>query len=339
MNPAATYVFEDLSVCLYTSSQLAIHFFDTYTYFRQSERPLDKPICIYFTETDPLSSLTESWPDDAVMDAKDLVEIKGHRWMYRYSRGESEKWIVYERFGSIHIDYQKNEIHSRLDATADHQDILPFIMLIIQPLIRIFQNYGYLFLHAACLTIGNKGVVIAGTSGRGKSTATYALIQSGYPVLTDEYTLIRKKEGRFTACTLANWIKLNKTGRQILFGDVIQVPDDGEIGDDYLIRLDHLFATPTFRMDAIDFLFTLEQTGLSDTTVHMTDALSVVPEILPISLSLANRRMTEQGMTVLSDLLSNVSCRKIHFGTDMALFASAIEQAVLSESGDDGADA
>jgi hypothetical protein len=45
---------------------------------------------------------------------------------------------------------------------------------------------GYLPLHAACLTNGERSVVIYGSSGAGKSTFTYAAVRRGYRVVTED---------------------------------------------------------------------------------------------------------------------------------------------------------
>jgi hypothetical protein len=45
---------------------------------------------------------------------------------------------------------------------------------------------GYLPLHAACLTNGERSVLVHGPSGAGKSTFTYAAVRRGYRVVTED---------------------------------------------------------------------------------------------------------------------------------------------------------
>jgi serine kinase of HPr protein (carbohydrate metabolism regulator) len=50
--------------------------------------------------------------------------------------------------------------------------------------------------HASCVAIGGRGVLIAGASGRGKSDLALRLIDRGARLVSDDYTLVRKSGDR-----------------------------------------------------------------------------------------------------------------------------------------------
>ncbi|HEX8654450.1 MAG TPA: aldolase [Allosphingosinicella sp.] len=53
--------------------------------------------------------------------------------------------------------------------------------------------------HAGCVAIGGRGVLIAGASGRGKSDLALRLIDRGAQLVSDDYSLLRAEGGRLYA--------------------------------------------------------------------------------------------------------------------------------------------
>lgn len=53
--------------------------------------------------------------------------------------------------------------------------------------------------HAGCVAIGGRGVLIAGASGRGKSDLALRLIDRGARLVSDDYSLVRNEGGRLYA--------------------------------------------------------------------------------------------------------------------------------------------
>jgi serine kinase of HPr protein (carbohydrate metabolism regulator) len=54
-------------------------------------------------------------------------------------------------------------------------------------------------LHASCVAIGGRGILIAGASGRGKSDLALRLIDRGARLVSDDYTSLRAEAGRLIA--------------------------------------------------------------------------------------------------------------------------------------------
>jgi serine kinase of HPr protein (carbohydrate metabolism regulator) len=53
--------------------------------------------------------------------------------------------------------------------------------------------------HASCVAIGGRAVLIAGASGSGKSDLAYRLIDRGAVLVSDDYTALRAEAGRLLA--------------------------------------------------------------------------------------------------------------------------------------------
>lgn len=59
-------------------------------------------------------------------------------------------------------------------------------------------------IHASCVAIGGRAVLIAGRSGTGKSDLALRLIDRGGTLVSDDYTIVRRVEGRLLAKAPAN---------------------------------------------------------------------------------------------------------------------------------------
>ncbi|MFN3945522.1 MAG: HPr kinase/phosphorylase [Allosphingosinicella sp.] len=70
-------------------------------------------------------------------------------------------------------------------------------------------------IHASCVAIGGRAVLLAGRSGSGKSDLAMRLIDRGAALVSDDYTLVRRVEGRLLAsppATIAGRIELRGIG-------------------------------------------------------------------------------------------------------------------------------
>lgn len=58
--------------------------------------------------------------------------------------------------------------------------------------------------HASCVAIDGRAVLIGGRSGRGKSDLAVRLIDRGAALVSDDYTLVRRQDGRLIATAPEN---------------------------------------------------------------------------------------------------------------------------------------
>ena len=59
-------------------------------------------------------------------------------------------------------------------------------------------------LHASCVAIGDQAVLIEGRSGTGKSDLALRLIDRGAVLVSDDYTVLTRRDGALTASPPAN---------------------------------------------------------------------------------------------------------------------------------------
>ena len=89
-------------------------------------------------------------------------------------------------------------------------------------------------IHAGCVAIAGRGVLIAGASGRGKSDLALRLIDRGALLVSDDYTLLRVAGDRLIGsapATIAGRIEIRGVG-------IVELPTSREIPIALYVDLD-----------------------------------------------------------------------------------------------------
>ncbi len=329
MDKPLIYQFQDISFTIHSINKVLIDYMDEYTNYQKVNAASSRNIDLYFTETDSLDDFVSNIDSDAIK-LEDRKAILDDDYRYRSYFGDNDKkWLVIDGLGGYYASYDNNIIQTIICGRLRNDDIIQFLMFCSNPMIRILRAHGYVSLHSACINIGNKNALITGLSGRGKSTATFALLQNSHTAITDESTLIKKIDGTFRAYSLINWIKIEKGAKDAFFSDI------GEnyirCQDAYIIKLTTINKKEHYIANTIDYLIILEQTGIPESSIVEAGPLEVIRELFPVTLSRASKDYTDRAFAVISDLLDNIQCHKVLFGTDMKHFSEQIDKLVLGE--------
>jgi hypothetical protein len=79
-------------------------------------------------------------------------------------------------------------------ASADIPDSVVHTWLFGTVMAYILQYHGKLVLHGSAVLMNGRAVIFSGQSGAGKSTLANALVQRGYPFITDDLVVIQKDD-------------------------------------------------------------------------------------------------------------------------------------------------
>jgi hypothetical protein len=318
------YRFDDICIRLESTPAGLIDLIEKYTWLEPVVDAGVRPyISLMFAENFSASGLKGIVPTGCIASSETKMQLDGERMYKRYSAGEYDSWHVFEGYGAVLIDQQYSRIESYYCGMLGSAEMLPFLVLFISPLVSALQKFGYQYLHAAAVRIFGSNILLAGLSGRGKSTAALALGIKGYQVMTDESVLLRKKDGQFCAAALMNWIKVSRTAIRQFWPSF----DKGSpiYDSEVAVKACELYMKPLKNFNQVNYVCILRQTGREETTIGIADALDVVPEILPVSMNTADKESMEHSFIFLTDLLKEVECRKISFGTDMDCFVHEME--------------
>ncbi|MBX3562012.1 MAG: HPr kinase/phosphatase C-terminal domain-containing protein [Sphingomonas sp.] len=88
--------------------------------------------------------------------------------------------------------------------------------------------------HASAVAIGDRAVLIAGRSGKGKSDLALRLIDRGARLVSDDYTIVRRLDGRLVATAppnIAGKIEVRGVG-------LLDFPNDEDVRVGLIVDLD-----------------------------------------------------------------------------------------------------
>ena len=109
---------------------------------------------------------------------------------------------------SILIDLKKRRAIGRLspELAADQgrwkSTIFPNLLTLMGPAI------GVTGLHCACVVRDDRGILLTGRTGSGKSTLTLAMVRRGFSFLSDDWTYFSRSDGELSAWGLIPRLKL-----------------------------------------------------------------------------------------------------------------------------------
>lgn len=313
-----TYAFGDLVVKVSSDLPDLFDFIDRYA----NLRPAEGRARIEY-------ALEPGEPEQPAVPPLETVnfEMNGLRKHHFALRGEAEAWYIYEGVGSVRHDFESGTIRARCSLLRP--DFLTLYVLFAQALMRAMARWDVYFVHGACLRYKNRGVLVAGVSGRGKSTAAWALMAGGAQVVTDESVLLDARTGRATA--LLDVVKLRETAVSRFFpalsgGGAIASAFYEADGDLYM-RLRDL-GVGAECVGRIDDLFILEQTGLKETEIAPAEPTRVFPELFPTAINPRNPYRLAQRVEAFCAMIQGARCHAVRFGTDMDAFARRINEAL-----------
>ena len=127
---------------------------------------------------------------------------------------------------------------------------------------------GLFPLHAACLRIGGRSVVIAGHSGAGKSTLSASLLERGHSLLSDDLAVIRIGEHGIELLPAFPRLKLWRDTLESLHLPVADLAQVRQGMDKFDLRPQAAFDAATIPLDAILILQDASELQLQRCTPH-----------------------------------------------------------------------
>lgn len=154
---------------------------------------------------------------------------------------------------SVHVSWSKlfdfvvNPAGDRIDVYAGHEPRVDtaYTYLISQVISVALLQRGVETLHASAVAFDDRGIVLVGDSGYGKSTLTAALLERGARLVTDDLLVIEKREDTFFIVPGATRIKLHPDTAHALGWKLSGVPmNDGSGKYVYILPAENTVAEP-----------------------------------------------------------------------------------------------
>jgi hypothetical protein len=237
----------------------------------------------------------------------------------------NRQWIDYAGAGRILLDYGKGTALSLI-----HGDAMPSTyqkyLFCDHPLGKLFTSMGIFSMHASCASVNGKGIAFTGISGAGKSTAAFALMQKGMPILTDEKLFILKKDSGYSAWSVSDIIKVRYDAISRFFSAPDSCLEYDVIAGEHYLKLGDSKKSLWQNTAPLKVLCLLEQTGKPETQVIAVNPTKLVGGLFPVTITSVPSRHKAAIFELIMDMLENVECRLVRFGTDMDDFAAKIQE-------------
>ncbi len=247
----------------------------------------------------------------------------------RYYTRDLWRWVDYEGYGRVCLDYARGEATAVRYSDSGFDPFYSDILFTYNLLSGLLIKAGFFSIHASCVNLGGQGVLFTGNSGKGKSTAAFALMRQGYPALSDDRVLITRKE-TYLGVAISDVIKLRRQAALEFFpylaGDGLLHELDGEL----YLKASSLQKWHDFKIAVpVQHLFILERTGQPHSSLSRINPARVVGDLFPVTLSTWDSGNINKKFLFIMEFLGNINCWRVSFGTDMNEFAGVIEKAVL----------
>ncbi len=322
------YAFEDISISVTSDNLSWADSFASYLSLTPGESCNNtKSIELTLSETGP-EELEQLIPLPAEQFFKREKTLLVDRPIpYRVYAGNGQRWVDFSGFGRSWID--SNNKKARV-VRLNNNGISPVYADVIfgyNPLLSLLDEYGYFTVHASCVQVGGRGVLFTGNSGRGKSTAAYAMLRRGHPILADDRILI-KKDASYRALAISDVIKLERAAQQAFFPELRTIKPLHQVNDELYYKITSVGNLPYLNSTPANYLMIFERTATAESRLEQVNPSRVVGELFPVTMGDYSPEVMEKDFNYLMDLLENIQCYQVYFGTDMNHFANCIENLV-----------
>ena len=265
-------------------------------------------------------------PGEEDLQLQQELDVDHKRLTYSVYRNEEGVWNNYEGICRSRYWAQAACATTVLNTWGLHYRDFGEIVAGLVPLNRLMRFFGIYMVHGSCVEVDGKGVLFVGQSFRGKSTAAYAMMSRGYPVLNDDRVLVWKTKEGYRAATLSDVFKLREASLTRFFPDLMAREPMGWLEGERLYKISEIPELKFTSSCLLHSLLMLDKTGLPDTCFHGAHPARMVEELLPGSLSAFDPVWSQKAFEFLMEMISVVPCGQVQFGTDMERFAAAVEE-------------
>lgn len=237
------------------------------------------------------------------------------------------RWADYEGYGRVCIDYASGESSACRVRDSGIHPVYDSIVLVSNVLTSLLVKAGFYSVHASCVSVGGTGVLFTGQSGRGKSTAAYAMLRQGCPIISDDRALIYKARDSYLGAAITDVFKLRRQAVEDFFPELARERPLDVLEGEYYYKVGQAGSPLRFKVSTpVSMVMILEQTGKPESRITKINPARVVGELFPVTLSTADPYNTGRKFNYLMDFLNAVDCYQVSFGTSMEKFAGAVEK-------------
>ena len=241
-----------------------------------------------------------------------------------YFEGPDQIFIDYQHRARLLCTPGTGLVQIAVTGSDPGDEVLASHALLTVALTEAAKRFGRFPLHAAGLAIRGRGVLIAGTSGAGKSTTSVALVRAGFDFLSDDTVFL-------TSTPDGIWVAGFPDEVDVSERTVAMVPELGHLAGSPLApgREKHSFrAQEVYGITPLDgcrpaVVIAPQVTAGSGSEFEPLAPSQALVGLLP-NVLLTEPRATRAHLEMLAALVESVPCLTFRVGSDLDALAACV---------------
>ena len=183
---------------------------------------------------------------------------------------------------------------------------------------ELLKRNGLYTVHATALEYQGRGVLIPGYSGQGKTTSFLPLLRSGFRYLSDDYPLLRDRGTHMEL--LAFPMKIDVTDRTIEFFPELHNAAPGILQQGIckkFFQAEDLYADSIRNFCTPAMIIFPHVVDVPHSCLEPLPKSRALEAIMPQGLLVYDQEVAQREFQVLSRLVQDVDCYRLHFGRDI----------------------
>jgi hypothetical protein len=236
-------------------------------------------------------------------------------------------WSDWSGYGRIRTDRSAGKAMAAVNSETPWDPFLGFIIFGYNALMALLFRFGLCSVHASCVSIARKGILFTGDSGSGKSSAAFALMRRGHPMVSDDRALVFGGPS-YAALNISDVFKIREEALHRLFPSLRATKPYHRAFDENYYKISALQGLRHMARTPLHAVVILEKTGERESEIKRVPPARVVRDLFPVTLNPHDPEQAAAKFTFLTEMLKHLPCYCAGFGTDMDIFAERIEKAV-----------
>jgi hypothetical protein len=203
--------------------------------------------------------------------------------------------------------------------------------LFFLPLLEWMRLRGYYPLHGSCFVAGEAAVVVCGPSGVGKSTATFAAIAAGCPIVADDTLFVSRKGGRVVLHPFPEPVKVG-AGTARAFPELRT--SLRQVGAKFVLPEEELSRGGRVSEAIPRLLLFPEIVDREESSFEPLSGEQAMVRLLPQSVLPADRERVEAHMSTLQELVRQAPAYRLEFARDFRRLPALAAELVREGRGD-----
>ena len=197
---------------------------------------------------------------------------------------------------------------------------------------ELLKRRGLFTLHATSLEKYGQGILIPGYSGRGKTTAFLSLLRSGYRCLSDDHPLLREKDHSLEILPLP--VKVDVTEPTIAMFPELRDAPNGMLHQGIKKRffyVEDIYPGGTGEACEPSIMIFPQIVDCEKSWLEPLPKRQALQDLLPHGLLVYEEQVAREEFQMLSKLVQQVDCYRLHSGRDVLELPKLIEPLLEEE--------